>query len=538
MRRRWPLAFAIALFLGLLAWEVGRSLQLNGGHLVYPIDDAYTQMTMARTLAEGATYGLRPGVPATASSSPLWVLLLAAVFRVVHASRGAAPLALNTLAGLLLLAGMDRWFGLNQLGPGLRATILAAAVLVIPLPSLAFGGLEHTAHAWLTVVFGVYAARSIAAGRTPLSSDLALAAVAAVLCGIRFEGAFLVAAAAVGFVSRRRWRSAACAVAGGALPIVAHGLYSWSIGWAFVPTSLLLNGRYPDLSTWRGWIGTFGETTIGSLWRAPAILVLTLANAGLVLERVRTPAGRPEAREVLPWLFLGTVLLHGQFAKFGDTFSRYDACLMALGIAAVGPALAAWLARARAALAAASVGRRAVAAVLCLVASWPLGYRAVEALRHAPAFSNETWRQQAQMAAFCRGFLAGRVVAVNDIGLVSYAGNVPVFDLWGLGNIDVARAHAALGRDLTPEVIDRLTRAANADVAMIYDSWYDAPAGIPAAWVRVASWTVDDSTYEADPTVSFYAVKPELAPWLTEALHRFTPSLPNGVTVDWPPAGR
>src|SRR5262245_41975086 len=58
-----------------IAWQLGVSLRLNG-RLLYTIDDAYIHMAMARNLAEHATYGLVPSVFSSASSSPLWTVLM------------------------------------------------------------------------------------------------------------------------------------------------------------------------------------------------------------------------------------------------------------------------------------------------------------------------------------------------------------------------------------------------------------------------------------------------------------------------------
>src|SRR5262245_65913938 len=75
------LAIAVGAFGIWIACQVGVALRVNG-RLLYTIDDAYIHMAMARNLAEHATYGVVPSVFSSASSSPLWTLLMGAIFAV------------------------------------------------------------------------------------------------------------------------------------------------------------------------------------------------------------------------------------------------------------------------------------------------------------------------------------------------------------------------------------------------------------------------------------------------------------------------
>ena len=393
--RQWPVAVAVALFLGLVIWEVAQSVQMNGGHLIYPIDDAHLQMTMARTLADRGTDGLSPGHPAAAPSSPLWVMILAACFRVVHAHRDVVPLVLNAIWATVILVSLDAWLLACGFTPARRVFVLAATVVVLPLPSLAFAGLEHTMHVWVSLAFAIAAARSISRETTFPARDAGLAALAALLCAIRFEGAFLVIAAVLGLSARQRWRGALAVGAGGALSILVQGWYSRSIGWAFAPMSFLLGGRAPNLTGWRGWAASLGGTSVHQIWQQPAIVVLIVTNGLALLFEAREYRRQWAPDRVLTGLFLTTTFLHGQFAPFGDAFGRYEAYLVALGVASLASAASAarpQLARLPGIGARRLTTRLLVVALLAL-AAWPFGYRAIQGVRLAPQYSNEIWRQ-------------------------------------------------------------------------------------------------------------------------------------------------
>ena len=96
------LAFALVLYLGLTGILLGQSLARTGGEFVYAQDDPYIHLAMARTLAEHGVWGVRPTEFASASSSPLWTLVLAALWK-LGAQQVWVPFALNLIFGCILL---------------------------------------------------------------------------------------------------------------------------------------------------------------------------------------------------------------------------------------------------------------------------------------------------------------------------------------------------------------------------------------------------------------------------------------------------
>ena len=93
--QRWVLllcAAAAALVLGL-----GLMSRALNGRLIYALDDPYIHMSVARNLAAHGVWGLRGDEFASASSAPLWTLLLGAIYRVAGPGDWT-PLVLNALA--------------------------------------------------------------------------------------------------------------------------------------------------------------------------------------------------------------------------------------------------------------------------------------------------------------------------------------------------------------------------------------------------------------------------------------------------------
>ena len=93
---------AIAAFILLVAACILVSLHLNNANFVYPLDDTYIHMTIARNLALHGNWGMNPAVFASASSSILYTLLLASAF-LIGGVNELVPLGLNISASLLVI---------------------------------------------------------------------------------------------------------------------------------------------------------------------------------------------------------------------------------------------------------------------------------------------------------------------------------------------------------------------------------------------------------------------------------------------------
>jgi hypothetical protein len=134
-RALWPTATAVALYLALIAVLIWIGLSFTRGAFVYTQDDPYIHLTIARTLAEHGVWGISATEFAGASSSLLWTLLLAGLWKAgLHALW--LPVVLNVGAGIALLVFVDRMLQV-ALAPKWRAAVLAAIVLVSHLICIA-----------------------------------------------------------------------------------------------------------------------------------------------------------------------------------------------------------------------------------------------------------------------------------------------------------------------------------------------------------------------------------------------------------------
>jgi hypothetical protein len=132
------------------------------------------------------------------------------------------------------------------------------------------------------------------------------------------------------------------------------------------------------------------------------------------------------------------------------------------------------------------------------------------------------------MGVFINQYYQGSTVALNDVGAVNFLADIHCLDLWGLANRAVTsakRTHNFHTRDIAS-----LSRQAGARVAIVYDHWFAGEVGgLPAEWVRVGQWTIQNNVVVGGDTVSFYALDASEVSHLSQCLREFSLRLPRDV---------
>jgi hypothetical protein len=137
--------------------------------------------------------------------------------------------------------------------------------------------------------------------------------------------------------------------------------------------------------------------------------------------------------------------------------------------------------------------------------------------------------QQQQMARFTNRYYLNSVIALNDIGAVSFSSSGKIIDLWGLGNNSIAKLKRQ--GTLTPEYLDSLCRSRGVDVAIIYQSWFDS--SLYKTWSPVAQWSIRNNVICGDDKVTFYAIDSLKKAQLFKNLKVFEKDLPQATFVKY-----
>lgn len=520
--KSWAFGLTCLLLVGAsIAVIVAFEQRSAADRVVYALDDPYIHMAVARNLAQHGVFGVTRYQFSSSSSSPLYTLMLAAMYR-VFGVRELIPLIVNLLAAVAALA--IAWRALtDQLGR--QSVVLGwslALLFLAPMIPVIFTGMEHTLQLAITLLF-LCASVSALAEEGRAGPPWMVYALSPLVTFIRYEGVFVVAVVCLLFALRRRFVPAVVLGSLGFLPLGIFGAYSMVQGSYPLPNPVLLQGVPGDsLSD----LALYPFRWIINLVRASHLLSLVGVSALLWVAGLAHRSFWDRTR-LSQFAFVAVAVLHEQFAKNG-WFYRYEAYLVAIGLVTVAiglkrAAVPAWF---RVGIRSDAARRTVLAAMLVLFA-YPLVLRGVDALLRTPRAMTNIYRQQYQMGLFLREFYPEGEVAANDIGAIHYLADLRSLDLWGLGSIEVLRAR--LTNRWTSARIEALSRQHGIRIAILYHGWFRGARALPADWIRVGAWRILDNVVCGADTVTFLATSPSEARALRRNLDAFSASLPDGV---------
>ncbi|MBI5231290.1 MAG: hypothetical protein HY876_03895 [Coriobacteriales bacterium] len=522
----WPLLAAL-LLLGVvlsLTWTVGS--RFTGGAVTYVLDDAYIHMALAKNLAFHGVLGVTPHEFTSASSSPLWTLVLASAFKLLGAGYDVVPLWLTVACAVALLAVADRLLARFGLSSTWRFAGLAWIVVGVPMTPVVFGGMEHPLQLVLDLAFVGVAAFALAAtgGDDRRRLTVATLLLTPLAASVRYEGVALGLIVAAAFWLRRRWLAGTGVAVLSVAPVAAWGWYSVAHGGYFLPNSVVVKGATAGIGQLFSGPGALVGHIVGNIRLTYPTIALGILCAMLTVLAVRRD--RSWNAPVVFAGISGTMALTHLILGDVGWFYRYQAYLFVL----LGLSVLVLLSQAidlRELLA--PKGRWVLAMVLAvaLLAGYGVSRRSVTAMRLVPLAMHDIFEQHVQVARFLQGNPQYDSVVVNDIGAVSfYNDDIRVLDVWSLGERHPNLAETEAGQ-LVPAAIERKARIKGSKLAIVHGRIVD----VPNDWVRVASWTLPEVHVAADSEVDFYAVPPSSPEAVRDALRRYAERLPADVHV-------
>lgn len=523
---REPLYIAIAIYLLIAAGLLMASLSLNQGHFIYALDDAYIHMDMAKNLVMHGRFATNGMDFTSASSSPFWVLILSAVYFVSGVST-TAPFVLNVL--LQFLSIFIAYRILHASGESKYILlVLLAFVLITPFFTALFSGMEHSAQIAFALLFVFFSSQVISSNETKNAIKY-LAVITPILTALRYESIFLVFVVSFLLLLRKKYLLSISIFALGLMPILIYGIISVSHGWYFFPNSILLKSPPPDFSLFG--LLKFGYNGFRNITHPHIFLLLMILFFLHGFNYVRKGELWSWQQVFLLIVVLTTVLNMGM-TRFHQNawFYRYDAYLMALGIIAISvniagagvkPYFQTPFGSER------SLFAKLTVLILFAVILSPFILRAFSVFQ-VPLATNNIYDQHYQMAQFVREYVQNMNLAANDIGMINFYSDAKILDLYGLGDMEVARSKFT-GK-YTTDVIENLIKEGNIKLAIVYANGYDMYGGLPSSWIKIAEWTMMNYNvvcgYE---TVTFFAVNSEDEGSLRKLLNDFSQHLPASV---------
>jgi hypothetical protein len=519
--RRTPAAVVSLLFCLLIFALSLVIMRQTGGLFVYPLDDTYIHLALARNLALHHVWGIEPTRFASASSSPGWTVLLAL------ADTLAGP---HLLFGLLLdvafavafLFAVD--YGLRTFAPAakpwFRYATLILVILGTPLVSLTLMGMEHTAQTFsvfLLIIFSVQILAMEPGAVIPRWKKIAVLLLAMFAGAIRYETAFAIVLISGCLLARRRIGLAIAIALAAAVSPVLFGLYFYHHSGLWLPYSVVVKASDLAVPPIQFVVSSF-HRVVGSQFFVGAALV---ALVWLLRCRGR---GFWDPTELLLFFTAWIIVLHVEFARTG-WLMRYEGYFYALllfslcaaAVSAESPRrilLQGWTGPAWRKVA------TCIAVVAVLLLSYQLVRRVGRGLVNAVRASDDRYLEHIQMARFAAKSYSKQPVVVNDIGAVAYYGDSHLLDMIGLGSLEVAWAAHQRHPFHAPEM-QKWAQSEGASIAILQAQWQDVAPNIPPSWIKVWTWRIPRNVVFPDTDISFFATRPEELPTLCRNLEEF-----------------
>ncbi|MEI8348659.1 MAG: hypothetical protein WCI77_00760 [Candidatus Omnitrophota bacterium] len=529
-KKHWPLVTVLIIFWCALLTLLDASLEKTSGHLIYALDDPYIHMAVAKNFVQHGVWGVTKYRFSSAVSSLSWPLLLAACYAVFGVNE-LAPFILNCIFVHVLI-----WFAYvimkkNGFTPFFSFVILLFLLFVTPLPSLIFGGQEHILHTLCTMIFAYYVSCLLCRKKQAYGVFLffQLGILSCLVTMARYEGIFIILAAAFLLSARKKFMSAFLLVAISLLPLAIYGFIAVKQGAYFLPNSIILKSKIFQLyqHNLKNLI-SFDYDNIKilfSLFLSP--LVMAAIITGILLKKKEKSFWHPAI--VMSTLFIMASLPHMFFVGRGHGFSRYEAYLVAFGIVSISFTLHSFLPVLRMRRSQPSfLSMRIFSLIAIVLLSGLLMVRAVCYFLAAPLATKNVYDQQYHMGLFLKKYYQGQTVVLNDIGLVNYLADIRCLDLYGL--MDGEIANAKLSAVCDTQYVYNFAKVNQAKVAIVYDLWVRWACGaVPPQWLLLGQWRIKRNVICGDEVVSLYAVDPSERKRLVTCLRDFSNQLPYDV---------
>lgn len=508
-----------------------KARSLCGGEFIYPIDDTYIHIAMAKNLALHGMWGVEPDKLAFCSSSPLWTLLLASLYFVFGVYE-LLPWFLSLGFNLATLVLVDHLIRLQTQDWRWRIGGATAVAVASPFVCTTALGMEHAMHGFFMVAALLSGAKLVSAKFRTWRGTLTAAVCAAAATGTRYESLFLLLPLGVGICGLEiwvRWKSKSSLVPGkgltflsaAVLPVVAYGAWAVALGGHFLPNSLLLKGSFHTMPE----LFNVVIQILGSV--RPDCGFLYLLGFALF-----AAAALPNVRAYWRIAAVSTAIgICGQlvFASVGQ-LCRYEAFLTATGAMCLVPCAIDFVqGTADESHRMHRIGLYASMCILGLV----FVHRALVNTILTPLASQNICNQQVLMTRIMaelpeedRG-----CVALNDLGYMVLHGGFPVLDIWGLGSQDATECilkHPSMW-DLADHEL--LFKKHDVKYVVVFESWFPSKL-MPEGTEDVAYMKLKNNLVCGSDKVVFRATSPESVEKLRAHLLRYVDKMPPHVTLD------
>jgi len=214
----------------------------TGGILLLPDQDAFLQLTTARSMAFYHTWGLDRHFE-SASPSILYPLILTIPFFIFGAHLIVVPIV-NIIAAFVLLNALQKWLSSYAVPTVVQLCILLFVIFLPALPLMILYGMENI---FLFLLGFLFTSRLLKEWSNAVFTR-AIFVYAALLVATRYDAFLLILVPCLFLMLRRRYTPALELLIWGLLPVLVFGFLSLKMGSYFLPNIYLVQ---PERLSWQ-----------------------------------------------------------------------------------------------------------------------------------------------------------------------------------------------------------------------------------------------------------------------------------------------
>jgi len=304
------------------------SLSLTDFYFTYALDDAYIHMSIVRHLVEDGMWSLDGYTYASASSSPLWIIVLSPFYMIFGTKLFVyIPFALNVLFQILslsLIFKIVKKYSKKELHYIYGIFIVVAT----PFIALTFGGMEHSLQLYLVLLF-VSAFLNYMSEPNFKKFQLYLVVLSPFVVFVRYEDFALTTLISLAiFFYFKNWRLTLNIIFSSIIFVIIFGLiskYVWHV--SFLPTPIIAKSIVGDANLLLG-LKYIIANFVGNV--NPYITLLYIFN---ILILLHSYISNRRNFFILSLVFILTLFAHLSFDRVGQLWLyRYEAYLMLFGV--------------------------------------------------------------------------------------------------------------------------------------------------------------------------------------------------------------
>ncbi len=488
------------------------SIPKTDGHYIYPIDDAYIHLAMAKNFAFYEVWGVTKYKFSSTSSSPLFTVLLSLLIK-IFGNNDQIPLYVNLIFGAGTIYILNLYF--IRVFTKIKAIVLSVlfTLFISVLHLQVLSGMEHVVHVFLFVL-NIFCLTRPENRQAVFGFYLSL-----ILMGlVRFESMFYFAMLAFVFMVLKKWRKAAFILLAGFIPIAVFCCINYQHDGYFFPNSVVVKGtklafdnRLPHQLKQIFLDNFLLNISFYKIGFFPVLICLVF-----IVRDFKSKNFQSAVQDHFLLIVISLVMIcHSMFADLKGLF-RYEAYLLTGFSMAVIPRAKGFIE---------DFGyyfkKEKTVSVLIIMNVVLLSYKCFSAHLMLSEGGKNIYEQQIQSAKFLQAYYNESKVVVNDIGAITYFTDIHLLDTAGLASTETIpfnenkrRPDPAFERFLT-----QYTLANKYDLAIIYDVWFTVY--IPKNWKKAAVLKIKNPVTVAEDEVSVYSVNPSDEAELKQNIRKF-----------------